>query len=44
MLAQLTSLGRTLAREHKTVRVQVVATLTDVKPARTLIRTLSLKF
>ena len=30
--------------KDETVRVEVVATLTDVKPARKLTRTLTLKF
>jgi hypothetical protein len=42
--AKLTTAGRTLARNHTRRTVYIVATLTNVKPARTLSRSLTLRF
>ena len=42
--AQLTSAGRTLAKHHTSRKVYVIATLTNVKPAKTLSRSLTLRF
>jgi hypothetical protein len=42
--AKLTSAGKALASKHKSVKVYVVATLTNVHPAKTITRSVTVKF